>query len=43
MIAYGKGKHYKFSALVTRVMKEKGWSKERAAAYVAGIEKRQGK
>lgn len=39
-IRYGKSK-YKFSELVKRIMREKGWTRERAARYVGGIEKRQ--
>jgi hypothetical protein len=40
-ITYSGKKYKKFANLVRKVMKEKGWSKERAGAYVAVIERRQ--
>src|SRR5690348_989273 len=41
-LAYGDG-HYEYGELVTKIMKEKGMSKEDAGDYVHGIEERQKK
>jgi len=39
-LKYGD-KSYSFQKLVAKIMREKGWSKKKARAYVGGIEKRQ--
>lgn len=40
-IKIGSKTYQDFAAAVRAVMKEKGWKRERAAAYVADIERKQ--